>query len=131
MGGGRWCEVQQGQVLCPALGHNSLLQHSMGWGRVAGKLPGRKGPGGAGPQVAGREPACVQEAKKATGILLGSAVVWPAGPRQGLVPLYPALVRQRQESCLWLWGPQHKTLGVGASPERGHKAGEGSGAQDL
>ncbi|GAB0202854.1 mitochondrial enolase superfamily member 1 [Grus japonensis] len=48
----RWAEanyeVQQGSVLGPALGSQPPHATLQAWGRVAGKLPDRKGPGGAG-----------------------------------------------------------------------------------
>jgi len=48
MGQGQLYEVQQGQVQGPALGSQPPHATLQAWGRVSGKLPGVKGPGGAG-----------------------------------------------------------------------------------
>ncbi|GAB0210307.1 mitochondrial enolase superfamily member 1 [Grus japonensis] len=49
-------EIQQGSVPGPALGSQQLHATLQAWGRVAGKLPSRKGPGGIGQQLAEYEP---------------------------------------------------------------------------
>jgi len=46
MGQGQLYEVQQGSVPGPALGSQQPHAMLQAWGRVPGKLPGRKGPGG-------------------------------------------------------------------------------------
>jgi len=51
MGQGQMYEVQQGQVLDPAPGSQQPLAMLQALGRVTGKLPGRKGPGGTGRQL--------------------------------------------------------------------------------
>ena len=57
MGQGQSYEVQQPQVLDPALGSQQPHAMLQAWGRVAGKLPGGKGPWGVGRQPAEHEPA--------------------------------------------------------------------------
>ena len=56
MGRRQLCEVQQDQVLGPAVGSEQSHGTLQAWGRVAGK-PHGKGPGGAGLQPAEHEPA--------------------------------------------------------------------------
>ena len=50
-------EIQQGQVLGPALGSQQPHATLQAWGGMAGKLPGGKGAGGVGQQLAEYEPA--------------------------------------------------------------------------
>ncbi|GAB0202760.1 hypothetical protein GRJ2_002741600 [Grus japonensis] len=57
MAQGQLCEVQQGQVPGPALGSQQPQATLQAWGRVAGKLPGGKGPGGVGQQLTEHKPA--------------------------------------------------------------------------
>jgi len=54
---GQLYEVQQGQMPGPALRSQQPHATLQAWWRVAGKLPGGKGPWGAGRQPAEHEPA--------------------------------------------------------------------------
>lgn len=56
-------------MMGPALGSRQPRAAVQAAGRVAGKMPGRKGLAGAGQQLAEHEPACSQVANKAKGIL--------------------------------------------------------------
>lgn len=62
-------DVQQGQVPGPTPGSQQPHVVVRAWGRVAGKLPGRKGLGGAGQQAAKQEPAVGPGVSKTSGIL--------------------------------------------------------------
>jgi len=57
MGRGHLYEVQQGQMLGPALGSQQPHATLQAWGGVAGNLPSGKGPWGVGRQPAEHEPA--------------------------------------------------------------------------
>ena len=57
MGQGQLYEVQQGQVLDPALSSQQPHETLQVWGRVAGKLPCGEGPWVVGRQPAEHEPA--------------------------------------------------------------------------
>ena len=57
MGQSQLYQVQQGQVPGPALWSQQPHATVQAWGGVAGKLPGGKGPGGVGQQLAHHEPA--------------------------------------------------------------------------
>lgn len=48
MGQEQWCGGQQGDVLGAALSSKQPHARPQARGRVAGKLPGGRGPGGAG-----------------------------------------------------------------------------------
>jgi len=76
---------------------------------------------------------CTLRAQKANHIpgCIKSSVASRA--REGILPLCSALVRPYLESCIQLWGPQHRKdmdlLGVG--PEEGHKNHQSAGTPLL
>ena len=77
---GQLYEVQQGQMLGPALGSQQPHATLQAWGGLAGKLPSGKRPWGVGRQPAEHEPAVCpggQEGQQSSCLVSGT--VWPAG----------------------------------------------------
>jgi len=113
------------------LGHNNPMQRYRPWGGVAGELPGGEGPGGAGQQPAEQEPAVCpggQEGQRRPG--LGQQ--WGGQREQGRdrAPVLGSGEAVPRVLCSAL-GPslQEGHGGAGVCPEKGSRAGEGSGEQ--
>ena len=132
MGRGQLYEVQQGQVPGPALGSQQPHATLQAWGRVAGKMPGRKEPGDVAQQQAEHEPAVCpggQESQQHPGLYQE----WCGQQEQGgdLAPVLGTAEAVPLVLCSVL-GPSLQGHWVAeAYPKKGNKAGEGSREQDL
>ena len=117
------------------LAESSQQPHTMlqGWGRMAGKLPGRKGPWGgwltAGWTWASSVP---RWPRRLTTSWLVSGIVWPAGVGRWLCPCIRYCEATPGVLCSVL-GPslQERHWGAGACPKKVSRAGKGSREQIL
>ncbi|KAJ7420620.1 hypothetical protein WISP_47522 [Willisornis vidua] len=91
-------------MLSPALGSQEL----QAWGRVTGKLPSGKGPGGAGQQWMNINQPCAEVAKKANGNLVCISKSVASRTREVIVPMCLGLVRSHIEGCVQFWSSQFR-----------------------
>lgn len=107
-----WAGLGSGEGQGPAPGSQQLHGALQDEGRVVGRWPSNKGPGGAGDSY-----RCAQVGKKDEVTWPGSAIATGAG--QGLSPALGTGEATPQVLC-----PLLRTLRAGASPEKGNKDDE-------